>query len=264
MSDDEIFATIMSCALGLITWLTTLVRLARFRTAESARHGKAVVALAYPVALILVFLVLRTMASFDVVNDPRYLFMYAAMGAAWIGVFGRMALWGVSLRDDLLERGNSSAGFAQAGFIIAVGLCFAGGNIGDGPGWWVVVFAASLSTVTLSALWWVLHSYTHVADDITVDRDESAGIRMAGFFIGTGLILGRSVAGDWESGHATVRDFFRHLWPALVLWVIALMMERRTGPKYGERTNALNRGLFPAVMYVILGIIGAAITGPIE
>lgn len=264
MSPDEVMATIVSVLLALLTWTWTLVRMATFPSPAGSAGGKALVALAFPTTLVVLFAVLRTMASHDVVNAPQYIFMYCVMGAAWVGVLGQSALPGISLRDDLLERGNKSAGIAIAGFIVGAGLCFTGGNIGDGPGWWVVVFSGGLATFTLSLLWWILNGYTQVADHITIDRDPAIGLRIAGYFIGTGLILGRSAAGDWVSAGTTLQDFFRHMWPSLILTLFAIVFERRARPQYGEKINPVTRGGLPAIAYILGGMIGAAITGPIE
>lgn len=264
MSDDEVMITIVSGLLALITWSVTLIRLGTFPAPASAIAGKRAVSLAFPVSVALLFVVLRTMASHDVVNDARYLAMYSIMGAAWIGVIPRLMFAGISVRDDLLERGNTSAGLAVAGFIIGCGFCFAGGNIGDGPGWWVVIFSGLLATVTLSFFWWMLNGYTKVVDHITIDRDPAVGMRIAGYFIGTGLILGRAVAGDWQSAGLTVQDFFRHMWPALILTVIAIIFERRAQARFGKNVDMGIRGGLPAIGYMIGGLVGAAVTGPIQ
>ena len=105
-----------------------------------------------------------------------------------------------------MERANGSASLAVAGAIIGITLAYAGGNIGDGPGWWVVVFCAALATLALFAAWMLLELASGVSDAVTVDRDPSAGMRLGGFLVACGLILGRS-AGDWISVDATVRDF---------------------------------------------------------
>src|SRR4029453_10538043 len=147
-------------------------------------------------------------SAHDVRDDPTYLFMYVLLGAAWVGVWIRLlAMTGVSKRDDVVERSNSSAALAVAGATLGITLCYAGGNIGDGPGWWVVVFSAALATLALFAAWLLLGFASGVSDAVTVDRDPAAGLRLAAFLIGCGLILGRAVAGDWESAAATVREF---------------------------------------------------------
>jgi uncharacterized membrane protein YjfL (UPF0719 family) len=121
-------------------------------------------------------------------DDPRYLLFYFFPGAMWVSVAVRcLPLVGLSARDDVVERGNSSAALAIAGAILAITLCFAGGNIGDGPGWWVVVFSAGLATVALLLSWLVLETVARVADVVTIERDEAAGLRLGGWLIACGF-----------------------------------------------------------------------------
>src|SRR4051812_13339427 len=84
--------------------------------------------------------------------------------------------------------------------------CHAGANIGNGPGWWVVIFSAALATGSLLVLWIALADLTPVADAVAIDRDPAAGIRLGGWLAASGLVLGRAVAGDWESAWQTVAE----------------------------------------------------------
>jgi len=178
--------------------------------------------------------------------------MYLVLGAAWVGVWIRLlALTGVSKRDDVVERSNSSAALAVAGAMLGITLCYAGGNIGDGPGWWVVVFAAGLATVAFFAAWMVLETVSGVSDTVTVDRDPSGGLRLAGFLVACGLLLGRSVAGDWVSAEATVRDFALAAWPVVVLVLVAAIVERLARPTPASpRPPLVPFGIFPALLYI--------------
>jgi hypothetical protein len=134
--------------------------------------------------------------------------------------------------------------------------CFAGGNVGDGPGWWVVLFSGLLSTMSLLFLWWLLNAGTRVADKLSIDRDPAAGVRVAGFFAGAGLILGRAVAGDWFSAGQTVHDFVRMAWPAAVLTVVAIVLERSTTVNLaGTRLSSCRASWLPGVAYVVAGVV---------
>jgi hypothetical protein len=252
MSGDEVVILFISAILALIFWGSwyikpTLVRHVRRR--PSGRHLLHITPLA---ALALLWFVLRSAASFDVRDDPKYLAFYLVLGAAWVGVFMRwLAVAGISTRDDVVERANSSAAIVVAGAMLAITLCYAGGNIGDGPGWWVVVFAAGLSTVALYAAWMLLEMASNVSDVVTVDRDGSAALRLAGFLVASGLILGRAVAGDWVSAEETVRDFALVAWPVLVLVAAAAIVERALRPTPETPRPALvPYGVLPALAYV--------------
>jgi hypothetical protein len=153
----------------------------------------------------------------------------------------------------------------MAGFVVGTVLCFAGGNIGDGPGWWVVVFCALIATGALGICWWVANLFAPISDHITIDRDPAIGLRVGGYFIGTGLILGRAVAGDWHSLPATMSDFAQRSWPALFLLIVVIATERRARPRFDIYSqNLVFRGVVPALLYLILGVAGAAFQGAIE
>lgn len=147
----------------------------------------------------------------------------------WIALAqGSIAFLGVSVRDDAAERRNLAAGFAVGGLTIAVTCCVAASNVGDGPGFEVVLFCAALSTICLLALWAVVAQFSGIADAITIDRNLGAGIRTAGWFAGTGGVLSACIAGDWTSYQATLRDSLRFGWPVAISTMLFAAMERTT------------------------------------
>jgi hypothetical protein len=200
------------------------------------------------------FEILKTWASSDVRDSSIYLLFYMVLGAAWIGLALRCTGFaGISVRDDAIERRNGAASLALAGSLIGLTLAFAGGNIGDGPGCWVVVFAAGLATLVFFALWIALDAFAHVSDAITIDRDLAMGVRLAGFLTAEGIILGRAVAGDWVSAAATLRDFvIAGGWPSLMLLVAAIGIEHACRPTLHRPTPRLAMfGITPALVYVM-------------
>ena len=265
MAESEVFAQMVSLGLGVALWSVWLFRVFRV-PARFSRLQERSLLLAVPlVCAAVLFWVLVRYAASDVRDAPVYLFLYMTLGAAWLGVGGSLVLplFGLSARDDVIERGNQAAAFAISGALLGITLCFAGGNIGDGPGWWVVVFCALLSTGALFVLWTFLDRSTHLHDAVTIDRDPAAGLRLGGFFVGAGLILGRSVAGDWESAAGTLVDFLIAAWPVLVLWGAAVGVERRlqTSPEAPDRT-LVSAGLVPALLYAGGGAVAVVLMGP--
>jgi hypothetical protein len=265
MSGDEVFVTFLSGGLALAAWLSIYVRSVRFSRYELPRASVNALLFALPACLMLVMFVLRTLASHDVREDNRYIAMYSLMGAAWIGFAPAPFLPGISLRDDFFERRNPSAVLAVLGYMLGSTFCFSGGNIGDGPGWWVVVFCAIIANGALALLWMIANQFAHIADRITIDRDPAIGLRVAGFFAGSGLVLGRAVAGDWTSLDATLRDFAAKAWPVLILVVILIVAERLAKPRFHRDEQAMvARGFFPAMFYVLIGFVAVAAQGRIE
>jgi len=175
----------------------------------------------------ILFLILRFLASQDVRNDILYLIFYLVMGTAWLGMAVEAFLFcGLSVHDDVIEKQNIAAFCGISGALIGVTLCFAGGNIGDGPGWWTVAYSAMLSTGAWFLLWLVLAFFTQISEAISIDRDSASGLRLAGFLVGSGAILGWAVAGKWESFDATTVDFIKHGWSAVILAIAAIIVEK--------------------------------------
>lgn len=261
MSPDEVLVLVASLIVLFSAWAAWYWQAATIAVRPAPRHGRPLL-LALPLACVLVlWIVLRELASFDVRDDGKYMFMYMALGLAWVGALIRgTALAGISMRDDVLERRNGAAAIAIGGAMIGLTFAFAGGNIGDGPGWWVVVFAAGLATLALFLAWLALDALTGVADAITIDRDRASGLRLAGFLVAAGLIVGRASAGDWVSVGATLVDFALVGWPVLPLVALATIAERSMRPT-PERPAppAVATGLIPGVLYILvaIGYIGA-------
>jgi hypothetical protein len=227
MSEDELFVTVVAAVVAGRAWWTLCAPALTLHRLGASRTVRLQVLWILPAVLALLFSFLRRYADAQVRVSPLYQFFYLLMGAAWIGTFAAGLAWlGVSLRDDVLERRNPAARTAWMAAVFAITFCFAGSNIGDGPGWWVVVFCAALATGALFLLWALLAAGTGLRERVIVERDRTAGRRLAGFFLAAGLILGRAAAGDWISVAATWTDFGRAGWPALLLLAFAFVIER--------------------------------------
>jgi hypothetical protein len=180
-----------------------------------------------------------------------YLIAYMAFGFAFLGVAMHLLPYlGLSGRDDAAERDNLGAGLATAAAILALGLCFSGSNIGDGPGPHVVLFCLGLSVGALALVWILLATAGGLTEALTIERDTAAGLRGAGFLLSSGLVFGRAVAGDWVSTGATLADFGRIGWPVLVLLTAAAVVERLARPTPSRPRPAVAIwGVLPALVY---------------
>lgn len=263
MSEDEIGILIVSSILALVTWLVWFLGGTGIRALgrPSARGPLIHAPLLGSLALMLV---LKFWASFDVRDSWKYTIFYVVLGAAWVGLARPfIVLLGLNAREDVHERRNAAAAWALAGAILALFACYAGANIGDGPGWWVVVFCALLSTAALFLLWAVFEKILRVSDAVTIDRDLASGVRLAGFLLGAGLILGRAVAGNWISVTATIEDFVRDASPVVILLVVAMALEWMTRPSpSAPRPSVLVNGLIPATITLGGSAIFLALAGP--
>lgn len=240
MSSLEIFVFVASLILALkgwIAWYGNLLSLNRLRDQKRQRTVLFVIPI---FCLTLVAGVLAKLSALTVRDDPLYLYfgLYILLGAAWVGGATLVIpLLGISARDDVLERSNTSAIWPIAGALLGISCSFAGANIGNGPGIEAVLLSALLSSALFFALWFGVDVLTSMSERITVERDDAAGIRMGGFLLGIGLLSGWSVAGDWTSASATITDFFVSSWPAILLAAVSVVVEsifRRTNRKLSK------------------------------
>ena len=257
MSGDELFALAVSCGLSIFTWYLWYVPIATVERFGAPKRGHVLLTIAPLASLAILFAVLKTLASSDVQGSIAYIGLYLLMGAAWTGSAMRLLPFlGISPWDDVAERHNEAAAVAVTGTLVGCVFCFAGANVGEGPGWWVVVAAAALATVMLALLINTLDALTGVSDTITIERDLSAGIRFAGVVAAAGLVLGRGVAGDWVSFPATVRDFAVKAWPVVPLFAIAAIIERAARPTpLRPRPSVAALGVLPSLLYLALALL---------
>lgn len=206
-----------------MTWYGDIVSVNRLRVPVSKRF---ILLTAPLVCLLLVLVVLTKLAAATVRSDPLYVGFYLLVGAGWLGgVTLIFPFLGISARDDVLERGNQAASLGVTGALFGASCSFAGANIGNGPGVGAVLFSAFLSSALFVGVWFAMDFLTSISDAITVDRDEGAGARLAGFLVGTGILSGWSVAGDWVSASATFKDFAASSWPAMLLTSLVVTVE---------------------------------------
>lgn len=194
MSGDEGIAFIISLVfayLGWKPWAASLLLL----NFLSRRAGTQLLGWLSPLlAGGVIWFVLVHWSSHDVRDIPLYICFYMALWLGCSGLWNFLApYFGLNLRDDALERGNLAAALAVVGGLLGVTLIYAGANIGEGPGWWVVIFCAALGAVAMTVLWVIANACTGICDAITIDRDVASGLRAAAFFIATGAIFGRAL-----------------------------------------------------------------------
>jgi uncharacterized membrane protein YjfL (UPF0719 family) len=200
-------------------------------------------------AAFLLAVLLRCSAA-TVRSDRFWVSGYFVFGAAWIGasqwIFG---ILGIGMRDDVIERRNTSAAWVVAGQFLASTLCFAGANVGNGPGPEVVVFCALLSSATLLLTWFLFDRIASATETITIERDSAAGIRVAGWFTAAGIVCGAAVTGDWHDVSRTMSDFARYIWPIVVFSVATASFERvlRKSPALAVCMNVPTSAVVAAV-----------------
>lgn len=257
MDDTKTFVFVCCLGIAAFAWFRWYIFVFSVQGYVLVRASRGLMSLVPIASAAFLFIMLLTLSSSDVQDSPVYITFYLLMGIAWLGIaILFMPFAGLSARDDAIERRNPGAIYAICGALLGMTLCFAGGNIGNGPGWWVVVYSAGLATVTLFVLWIGLQAFTQISDSVTIGRDVAAGLRLAGFLIAAGLVLGRAVAGDWYGYSETIVDFIRFGWPVLVIAIIAAVIEMFARPTVQRPFGpVLTFGVLPGVVYIVLGLI---------
>ncbi|MBK8205537.1 MAG: hypothetical protein IPK87_01965 [Planctomycetes bacterium] len=257
MGEDEIMVTLVSGFAALVMWGIWFTN----RTAMADgfyRNGKlkqGTMAGGLGVAVLL-FVILKLWSSGDVRDAPQYLAQYWLMGAFVAAVAGVVIapLMGISHRDDVCERRNPAAAYAWVGAVGGFTLAYAGSNIGNGPGWWVVVFCSMLSCGFLWLIWFGLELAFGISELVTVERDVSAGMRFGGLMLGMGIVAGRGAAGDWIDSANAVSDFMSVVVPALPLVLGAAVVELALRAKPGaEPRNPAIFGALPGIAFALGG-----------
>jgi hypothetical protein len=200
----------------------------------------------------LIFIVLKKWSAPSVRSDWGETVFYLVLSMIWVTVAtSALSFFGLSIREDVSKRKNAAAGLAAGGFLFAVACCAACSNIGDGPGPEAVFFCMFVSTTGLLVLWTAFDKISRIADAITVDRQISAGILAGGWFAGTGMVLGGSVAGDWVSFDATVADFLKYSLPMIVLTLLVALLLRVLNRRPQQRRDELWRAAVMAAALVV-------------
>ena len=234
---------------------------------------KTVLILLPSLALAAMIYTLVTAASFDVIGSIFYIFFYVAMGGAFIqlGLFLMAMAFDLSWIDDVFNLNNLAALPAFSGGLLGLTAIYCGANIGDGPGWWCVLFAGGLGLGAWLALGALLARGTDVFERITVERDVPCGIRAGCYLLASGLILGRASAGDWSGFYSPLLEFFDG-WPALILTALALAVERLAATKdFAEIRQRIYRdegfpaaALFWGLFYLALALIAIMLLPPLR
>lgn len=226
MSSDEIAILIVSFILFVVfifRWYNAL-----FSAWPKARNRleKRILKILPLCIFALFFITLKYYASFDVVNSVIYIIFYIVLGFAWMcgGFYFMSACFGIMWTDDVIFLGNKAALPLIIGEAFALALIYAGANIGDGPGWWCVIFAGALGFAAWTLLSLIFHFCTGIFERITVDRNLGSGIRFCLYLIIIGFILGRACSGDWTSFVKTIEEFAIG-WPALVVTALFIIIE---------------------------------------
>lgn len=251
MSFSEVLVLLVCLVLTgvfLIRWYMYVLSARSFNGGGEAKFTLALLPIA---CFVMVMITLKRWAASDV--EGVYVFFYALMGLAWLyaGLILTSMLFDLSWIDDALSLNNKAAVFSTAGSALVITMIFCGANVGEGPGWWCVIFAGGLGLAAWFILLYFINLTAKTTERITVERDACCGVRYFFFCIAAGIILGRASAGDWTSFWDTIIEFGVG-WPILPLTALMILIERfyiSRGKANPEGKPVLS-SLFFGLMYI--------------
>jgi hypothetical protein len=213
--------------------------------------------------LILTYIVVQTWGDATVRGHFDYVLLFLVGAVAWLGLADLVISgFGISSRDDAIERDNRAAAVAIGGWLLGLSVIYAFSNVGAGPTIWTTLAPACAGTIALVAMCLaiVIVGGTTI-DDITIDCDLASGLRLAGALLGAALILGRASGGQWTSWSQTWIDFLRYSWPAWLLALVVGVLHSLLRPTPANpRPNALVWGIVPALGYLLFGVVVVGLT----
>lgn len=263
MDGDEGFALLASSIIVIVAagrWYVSLIRVTRL--ASPPLH-RLVLGLFPLLCIALVQGFLACCAAHEVHEDAIYDVLFLAGAGAWIALAGvGVQLIGISPRDDAIEAHNPAAVIAVCGTWAGATLCYAGANVGEGATIWMTFIPAAMATVALGVSLLILEIFAAVSESITLDRDCASALRLAGFAIAAGLVLGRSVAGDFHAWDETWHDFLVQGSPVLPMLVATIILQHLLRPTPQRPQGPIvSAGLVPGATMIMIATIDLLMLG---
>jgi uncharacterized membrane protein YjfL (UPF0719 family) len=242
---------------AFLFWINWYQQLIFVNRDHSSSFPRLPLKLTPAVCTVILFTALRYFGAAAIRADLDMFLFYLFFGWMVVGSLQWISpFFGISMRDDVIERDNEAASYALSGAMLGVTLCFAGSNAGEGPGPADVIFCAGLSIAAFFIVWAFVVSFSDINDRITIDHDEASGHRLGATLTATGLILGRAVAGPWVSENATLQDFWHIGWPVIPLAIVAIIIDAVSRPsKTRPVPSALFWGIIPSIGYLIFALL---------
>ena len=196
---------------------------------NSCKGARNILRILPVVSSAIMLVTLCTLAAPSVVENPFWIFYYLVIGFVWI--FPAMSLtfrcFDLSWRDDVINKTQTQpAVLPVAGSVIGITLIYSGANIGDGPGWWCVIYAAGMGTVMWFILGHIIQKTTDVFSTVTIGRDKPCAIRMFAYLSASGLALAHASSGDSISFYIDIIEIAVTSLTAIPIAVLAILVEK--------------------------------------
>jgi hypothetical protein len=253
---DSLFELVAVLFIAFWVWLAWPSRALTRDFPVRSSSGRWIVVVTLPICVAIVFCVLWFLSDPEVRTSPSLQGFFALFWVLVLFLIHTLSsLLGLSWLEDGVERSNAAAAWAGAGLTFGATFVVAGANIGAGPTELTTLGPMMMGVAGLVALWVIFALSTRSLESVTVERDLPSGLRLASVLVVWGLILGRSVAGDWVSVDATLRDYlWQGIAPCSVLLALAAIVEILERPsRRRPPPDRIKSGIIPAVLFFVLG-----------
>jgi uncharacterized membrane protein YjfL (UPF0719 family) len=262
MSVDEFIVAVVTNFIGGVYWICGTWTAFQTNRLVRPRVRRAALVLCFVACLSTVLAALLTVADPQVRESPGYIILFMGVELTALAVCTEAGrLMGLNPLDDALRRPNAAAVWATGGLWLGTSIAVAGANVGRGDTIGTTLGPLVLAVFTILILWAVFSLATGGMRSVTLDRDEPSGIRLAALFVAWGIILGRAVAGDWESTRGMWDDFVNQGRPVVLLLASAIVVERLLRPSIHRPSPPRWFGWFPAVGYLAAAVVWATWLG---
>lgn len=257
MEPSEFVVALLALVLGVWVWGVWLTRVLTVHPLLAKPGAAWVVPSALAAFTAINAVVLRTAAASDVRNDPTYLAFYLVLGLG-VSAIALIGLGAFGIRPaDISQRHNRAAAAFVVLAITASAFAYAGANIGEGPGFHVVLFCTLLSQGALFAILALHAAIAHTLYRVLVDRDFGTAFRVGCMLVACGICLGRAAGGTWTGVDAALADFGRYGWPAAVLGTVDAVWGRTARPPGPDRTATIDVAAGLAEIALAVAYVGA-------
>src|ERR1051326_1385277 len=133
-------------------------------------------------SLILTATALHFWGAAEIRANPSEVVFLTGAAAVWVAIATKLFSWfGLSVRDDAVERSNAAALTALCGAVLGAALLYIGGSLGEGPSYLNNVFSTGIAAIAFFALWLVLEAIGKVSISIAEERDVATGLRFSAY-----------------------------------------------------------------------------------
>ncbi len=252
MDGDEVFVLIAAIVLTLATWVPWFNRVFGTFSPRCPRGWRIQIFVTPLIAVAALGFGVSRYADAEVRGNFGYILLFTAVGAVVLrGLVEWLALAGVEVVAEIIERGNRAAWPVGLGVALAAVALNIGANIGEGDTIYTTLGPLALASGLWVAFGTASAALTSLPTAIASGRDMHASVRFGALLLGASLPLAKAASGNWVSVDAVLRDFMEASVFLVALLVLAVWLEKRVA----EQKDPLFGLALPSSLYLALAAL---------